>query len=655
MMKLFSVDAWLKAPLDRDVIARWTVGTAASTHALSLPPPPDPARFEFLALGDTGDSESAGTRLSPQDAVARELARDAAVPKSKGKGLLVLHTGDVVYMTGEHRLYERNFRRPYGPFLTPNSTVENLTFRLPFLPVPGNHDYYDVGGWAKWLTRIPLLRFGVRAATDRLFSFRLPEGGSGEGAAFMKAFIDPHADTTTAPYEYKPGSHTRLPNRYYRFTMGSVDFFALDSNTLEAPPPWKDAAKVRADAASHVEALEAREETLEKLLRRAEKALSRWANAARDITAEDIAQQRQISQADDQIASTLAGLRGDLEKMDSPSVPCRQSLQSVVTAERRWNEARADWEGAKNGDEHLAALEILEAAGEDICASIGAVEQCLGSMPESPVKSQIQGMRDQLEQQLKQWDQRTTQTPPELAETVHALSDEILDVQRELALERRRLRYLPEDYDKAQLEWLDKSLAESARDRPDQWRIVFLHHPLYTTTSNHCEAPDVVGLRENLLRILQHRVHLVISGHAHAFEWFRSDRLPNAGIFVTGGGGQISLRPSLLAQRRYGNRRARYESLRENGVQECAMAGDGPDAPDGEDGRVYHYIRVEVGPDALIVRPVGVRRLDSGYRREAPLPTFHAANLPPRRPSWLPRLLESVTITRDLPPQANWK
>src|SRR5437879_5962428 len=98
-MKLFTADAWLKAPLDRDVIARWTVGPGGSTHAMALPQPHDPERFEFLALGDTGDSESAGTRLSPQDAVARELARDSALHGGYGKARLVLHTGDVVYMT----------------------------------------------------------------------------------------------------------------------------------------------------------------------------------------------------------------------------------------------------------------------------------------------------------------------------------------------------------------------------------------------------------------------------------------------------------------------------------------------------------------------------------------------------------------------------
>lgn len=84
------------------------------------------------------------------------------------------------------------------------------------------------------------------------------------------------------------------------------------------------------------------------------------------------------------------------------------------------------------------------------------------------------------------------------------------------------------------------------------------------------------------------------------------------------------------------------------------MAGEGPDAPDGEDGRLYHYLRIQVTPEALTVVPVGVRRLDGGYRRETPLPAFHAASLPPRRPTWRPRLLESVTVTRDRPPDGRW-
>jgi hypothetical protein len=34
---------------------------------------------------------------------------------------------------------------------------------------------------------------------------------------------------------YQPGEFTRLPNRYYRFRYGGIDFFALDSSTLNDP------------------------------------------------------------------------------------------------------------------------------------------------------------------------------------------------------------------------------------------------------------------------------------------------------------------------------------------------------------------------------------------------------------------------------------
>ena len=151
-MRLFRVDNWLRTPADRDVIAHWTVGGGkneddpASRHRLLLPEvaEADAANgWEFLALGDTGDAEAAGPGLSPQDAVAQQMARDAALAEDgPGRARMVVHTGDVIYMTGERRLYERNFRRPYAPFLTPQSTIDDFTFRVPYLPVPGNHDYY---------------------------------------------------------------------------------------------------------------------------------------------------------------------------------------------------------------------------------------------------------------------------------------------------------------------------------------------------------------------------------------------------------------------------------------------------------------------------------------------------------------------------------
>jgi hypothetical protein len=36
---------------------------------------------------------------------------------------------------------------------------------------------------------------------------------------------------------YQPGNFTRLPNRYYTFRYGGIDFFALDSNTFNTPEP----------------------------------------------------------------------------------------------------------------------------------------------------------------------------------------------------------------------------------------------------------------------------------------------------------------------------------------------------------------------------------------------------------------------------------
>jgi hypothetical protein len=103
-MRLFRTDNWLKTPADRDIIDRWTAsangasgknGHAAvpsepadadlgARHILDLPQPPDPQNWEFLALGDTGDADAVGPgEVAPQDAVARELARDARCPMTR--------------------------------------------------------------------------------------------------------------------------------------------------------------------------------------------------------------------------------------------------------------------------------------------------------------------------------------------------------------------------------------------------------------------------------------------------------------------------------------------------------------------------------------------------------------------------------------------
>src|SRR5207244_7970412 len=100
---------------------------------------------------------------------------------------------------------------PTPPSLPPASTADNLVFRTPFLLVPGNHDYYDLRGWVRWLARAPIIGPGLRAIIQQLFAFGMPEGGSDMGRAYMEAFVDLTADTSASPIAYRPGILTKLP------------------------------------------------------------------------------------------------------------------------------------------------------------------------------------------------------------------------------------------------------------------------------------------------------------------------------------------------------------------------------------------------------------------------------------------------------------
>ncbi len=671
-MPFFTVSNWLKSPNDRDIIKRWTPdrGTtetaeatdAAPDYRIELPPlssPDDPAAepitWDFLAIGDTGDADSAGPEDSPQDAVGREMGRDAAAPVGKGSARLVVHTGDVIYMAGERRLYDRNFRRPYGPFLAQGSTVDDMVFRLPFLPVPGNHDYYDLGSWTKWLYRVPLLGRGLKALAHKIFAFGVPEGGSDMGRAYMEAFVDlsPEARETPGPLPYRPGERTKIPNRYYQYSVGGVDFFAVDSNTLDAPAPETvDAAQVRRDAATHIAALEKKAAAVDTLLRREQRARDLQQAAFRQRIGSDAIRRTALGEQANQVTQFLAGLGATLAGKDTKRLADRAELTA-----RHWTDAAADLSRADSVENADAALRHLDEVSDDVCALLGEVEFVLADLPKGdPRRDELLQERDALERSQTEW-ATATGLNTDVDARLHRLSEEALDVQRELAQEKRRQRYRPEDHDRAQLEWLDRALTESERDRPNAWRIVYLHHPLYTSINNRCERPDVQGVRANVLPVLQrHDVHVVLAGHSHAFEWIRSDAMPNAGLFVTGGGGQISLRPSLLDPKRLPRLRGYYASLRAAGARECVMAGYGPAATsDGDAGLLYHYLRVTVTPETITVRPVGVRRLgDRTYRREEPMPVFHAPHLPVSRPRWEVQTLSEVVVRRDSPPRAQW-
>jgi Calcineurin-like phosphoesterase len=83
--------------------------------------------------------------------------------------------------------------------------------------------------------------------------------------------------------------------------------------------------------------------------------------------------------------------------------------------------------------------------------------------------------------------------------------------------------------DKAQVEWLSKSLTDSK----SIWKIVYFHHPIYAPPGAH--GPEV-EMREGIEKILTAAgVTIVLAGHDHYYAHIK----PQNGIhyFISGGGG----------------------------------------------------------------------------------------------------------------------
>lgn len=208
------------------------------------------AAFSFLVIGDSGAGPQYGCH--PQRRLAEEMV--SHVDESR----FLLHTGDVVYLVGSSEYYTKNFIEPYRELIVGGERYrqipyDRMVFKFPFLPVLGNHDYYDLPlayGVLAQLT-LPLRRL-LKSKLELDVGLR----GSVQGNAFARAFIDYLKDLSnrqelekhldqhyTAVIEtgrcllYQSSQFTRIPNRYYMFRYGGVDFFALDTNTFNAPIP----------------------------------------------------------------------------------------------------------------------------------------------------------------------------------------------------------------------------------------------------------------------------------------------------------------------------------------------------------------------------------------------------------------------------------
>jgi hypothetical protein len=82
-----------------------------------------------------------------------------------------------------------------------------------------------------------------------------------------------------------------------------------------------------------------------------------------------------------------------------------------------------------------------------------------------------------------------------------------------------------------QIRWLEKELAASN----DDWKIVFFHHPLYSSGDRHGSDFRLREVLEPLF--VKYNVSVVLNGHDHFYERIK----PQKGIayFVVGSGGQL--------------------------------------------------------------------------------------------------------------------
>ena len=232
----------------------------------------DNSEFSFLVIGDSGSGQHRGH--NPQRQVAELML------PHHNESRFMLHMGDVIYLVGSSEYYHQNFIQPYREFILGGEyprriAYDQMIFKLPILPVPGNHDYYNL---PILLSLASLTTLPIRSLLRSRLDLDVGLHGSGTGDAYARAFLDylkafqlpgelsHHLDQyytaktdTGRCLSYEPGHFTRLPNRYYTFRYGGIDFFALDSNTFNDPPPLPKTKKGEADR----KVLEKRREDLE--------------------------------------------------------------------------------------------------------------------------------------------------------------------------------------------------------------------------------------------------------------------------------------------------------------------------------------------------------------------------------------------------------
>lgn len=225
--------------------------------------------FSFVVIGDTDAGD-----LTGGESFAAAFAQQMIAQTKESH--FFLHTGDITYPLGTYQNYLSGFLRPYQTLLSSvpesanyacqnkfNATCgDSVVFSRPVLPVPGNHDYARLPFWPTCYRQIAKFFCDrLRQSVGLDLGYYGGEGGEAYGRTFLddwsrfsptqlkqhllehySASIDNHSlktlDNSEPAYclSYTPGQFTRLPNRYYTFHYGGIDFFALDSNTWKSEP-----------------------------------------------------------------------------------------------------------------------------------------------------------------------------------------------------------------------------------------------------------------------------------------------------------------------------------------------------------------------------------------------------------------------------------
>lgn len=472
--------------------------------------------FSFLVIGDSGSGPH--TDHHPQRRVAEQM-----VPHLQDCRFL-LHTGDVVYQVGSSEQYPENFIQPYREWLVGGDrpdkiAFDEMLFRFPFLAVPGNHDYYNL---PKLYSALVQASRPVRKLLGLNLNPNVGWRGSGVGDAYARAFLDylkglpkdqiaAHLDRHYGPWEdgktqglrYQPGRFTRLPNRYYTFRYGGIDFFALDSSTFNAPTP---------------------------------------------------------------IAEPASG------SMD------RQRL--------------------------IAQREVIQ--------------------------RQQQQVRDEA-LHLQSTDPHAQERLDDLQAKVEQIAEMLLDIEKQINPAPGAL------VDTEQLLWLRDGLIASWQDRSVRGRIVFFHHPPYVTEVTKWAQGQTLAIRQNLRWVLDqvasavpeigtHRppVNLVLNGHAHCFEYLKTEDTGHADSHmncVVCGGSGLSLR----RQRPEGT--ALYEpwATDADGQTEFKLVAKsqlytGLTGHKAERRRPYSFVRIDVTGDEspqFVLTPYISERFHQGWEEYA--------------------------------------